>query len=618
MKTTLRVVAVILLLLLSRSIFSQQLRLGDNPYSVEKSAVLELSSNNQGLLLPRISDTTSINLLNPPDGMVIYFTPDKRLLLRSNGYWKELTVLGVTSLNGNYGALTMDTGYIANFYSKVRSLFSASAPIILSNGQIGISQSTTSTNGYLSSADWNTFNNKQAAGNYVTDPGGNGIMVRTALNSSINRTLTGTANRISITNGDGTGGNPTIDINSSYAGQTSLTTLGTIGTGTWNGTKISEAYGGTNQTTYTLGDMLYSSASNTLSKLAGNTTVTKKFLSQTGDGTLSAAPSWTTLSNSDVGLGNVENTALSMWTGSTNLTTLGTIGVGTWNGSIISGTYGGTGVNNGTKKITLGNNFTTSGNFALTLTQTGTTNVTLPTSGTLATLDGVETFTGAKTFNAGKLIAGANTTTDPALTFTPTGASLETTAAAGGMEVDANGIAYYTHAASERGVVDAEQFISLSSAYTLTSTTSVQKLFNSTANGRVTVASSKTYYFECLISLSSMSATSGNAAFSLAGTSTFTSLGYTVTGFDGTTLTTVAATSGSYNTTTATAASMVTAGTGTSMWAIIKGTLRVNSGGTIIPSIALVTAAAAVVGTNSYFRIVPVGTNTVTNVGNWN
>src|SRR5258706_9741440 len=133
MKSALRVVAVVLLLLLSRSVFAQQLRLGDNPYSVEKSAVLELSSNNQGLLLPRISDTTSINLLNPPDGMVIYFIPDKRLLLRSNGHWKELTVLGVTSVNGNNGALTMDTGYIANFYSKVRSLFSATPPITYSN-----------------------------------------------------------------------------------------------------------------------------------------------------------------------------------------------------------------------------------------------------------------------------------------------------------------------------------------------------------------------------------------------------------------------------------------------------------------------------------------------------
>jgi len=39
-------------------------------------------------------------------------------------------------------------------------------------------------------------------------------------------------------------------------------------------------------------------------------------------------PSWLTLSKSKVGLGNVENTALSTWAGSTNITTLGTISSG--------------------------------------------------------------------------------------------------------------------------------------------------------------------------------------------------------------------------------------------------------------------------------------------------
>ena len=40
-----------------------------------------------------------------------------------------------------------------------------------------------------------------------------------------------------------------------------------------------------------------------------------------------------------LGLDNVENTALSTWVGSTNITTLGTITSGTWNGSVIADSY---------------------------------------------------------------------------------------------------------------------------------------------------------------------------------------------------------------------------------------------------------------------------------------
>lgn len=55
-----------------------------------------------------------------------------------------------------------------------------------------------------------------------------------------------------------------------------------------------------------------------------------------------------------------------------------------WTGTL-SGTRGGTGVNNGASTITLGGSLTLSGAFTTTFTVTGTTSVTLPTSGTLAT-----------------------------------------------------------------------------------------------------------------------------------------------------------------------------------------------------------------------------------------
>ena len=46
--------------------------------------------------------------------------------------------------------------------------YTFSAPLGLSGNTVSITQATTSTNGYLSSTDWNTFNGKQAAGNYIT------------------------------------------------------------------------------------------------------------------------------------------------------------------------------------------------------------------------------------------------------------------------------------------------------------------------------------------------------------------------------------------------------------------------------------------------------------------
>jgi len=84
---------------------AQQLRLGTTPYSTEKSAVLELQSDRQGLLLCRISDTALINTMSPPDGMMIYFTPIKQIMIRANGHWQALapSASTISSLNGLTG-----------------------------------------------------------------------------------------------------------------------------------------------------------------------------------------------------------------------------------------------------------------------------------------------------------------------------------------------------------------------------------------------------------------------------------------------------------------------------------------------------------------------------------
>ena len=95
-----------------------------------------------------------------------------------------------------------------------------------------------------------------------------------------------------------------------YTGATSITTLGTIATGTWNGTSIGVAYGGTNIASYTIGDILYASGTTALSKLAG--VATGSALISGGTGT---APSW-----GKVGLTTHISGTLPTANGGTNLT----------------------------------------------------------------------------------------------------------------------------------------------------------------------------------------------------------------------------------------------------------------------------------------------------------
>ena len=208
------------------------------------------------------------------------------------------------------------------------------------------------------------------------------------------------------------------------------------------------------------------------------------------------------------------------------------------------------------------------------------------------------------------VVLPAGTTTAAPLNFT-SGTNMGT-AAAGTMEFD--GTDYYlTSVASSRQVVDTEQFQYLSSPYTLAATAVAQKIFNATTNGAIVLQGSTSYFFESLLNITGLSSSSHTIDFGLSTSATVSSIMY-----DAVTATAVGGAASSFIVTSASASAITAANTGTVLQASIRGSIRMTSGGTVTPQITQVTAnAAGTVNTNSYFRIWPAGSGTVTSVGNW-
>ena len=86
-------------------------------------------------------------------------------------------------------------------------------------------------------------------------------------------------------------------LESSWTGNTTLVTLGTVTTGTWSATAIGATKGGTGQTGYTTGDLVYASNSTTLAKL--NIGSTSQVLTVSG-----GLPVWADMTSLDVGIAN--------------------------------------------------------------------------------------------------------------------------------------------------------------------------------------------------------------------------------------------------------------------------------------------------------------------------
>lgn len=248
-------------------------------------------------------------------------------------------------------------------------------------------------------------------------------------------------------------------------------------------------------------------------------------------------------------------------------------------------------------------------NNTITLAGTDGTTMTFPTgSDTVVGVAATQTLTSKKL----SLAAGAAAAAGAPL-YLASGTSL-TTPAAGAVEYDGT-VFYQTPSANNRHVNDGEQFITLTAAYTLANQTAAQKLFNSPTNGAVTLAVG-TYFFECMFSVSGMAAVSGGYGFALGGTATIAGqMWFSEANKSGANVTASAP-----NTTMNTAANtlITPANALTTGYARIYGKVRISAAGTLIPQFSIQSAnATTVIGVDSYFRIWPVGSATVTNVGNW-
>ena len=248
-----------------------------------------------------------------------------------------------------------------------------------------------------------------------------------------------------------------LTIASTYVGQTSITTLGTIATGTWEGTTVAVDQGGTGATTLTDGGVLLGSGTGAITATA-----------VLGDGVILIGDASGDPATLDVG-------------SSTAITILGTVATGVWNGTAITGDYiDPTSSPLANTKIWIGDSSGDAAEFALsgdaTMTAGGVVTVSTAAActGNAATATALET---ARTIGGTSFDGTANI----AVALSATATALATARAINGTDFD--GTAAITVTAAAGTLTGA----TLASGVTASSLTSVGTLTSLATSGDVTL-----------------------------------------------------------------------------------------------------------------------------------
>lgn len=251
------------------------------------------------------------------------------------------TGAGETYVCNTVGAITFGTTAITFAQISDATLYTAGTGLTLSGVEFSIAPvGTAGTYGSASSVPVITTN----ASGQVSGVTPAAIAITSAAVSGLAASATtDTTNAANITAGT----LPVARLNGSYTG---ITGVGTIAAGTWNGSTIVAAYGGTGQSSYAVGDLLYADTTTSLAKLpdviAGNALLS---------GGVGTAPAW-----GKVGLQTHVDGTLAIVNGGTGATDAATaranLGAGTGNGSVTSvaaGSYltGGTITTSGTLAV---------------------------------------------------------------------------------------------------------------------------------------------------------------------------------------------------------------------------------------------------------------------------